>query len=81
MRHGSALPSVEAISQVNGNAGFCEAAAWETHAVVEDEVAEVIGRELALLTPEVRGFGRPARGATGPGLRRDRQVGTAVDAR
>jgi hypothetical protein len=30
-------------------------ASWKTHAVVEDEVAVVIERELALLTPEVRG--------------------------
>ena len=28
---------------------------WETHEVVEDEVAAVVERELALLTPEVRG--------------------------
>ena len=30
-------------------------ASWETHEVVDDEVAAVIERELALLTPEVRG--------------------------
>ncbi len=30
-------------------------APWETHEVVEDEVAVVMERELALLTPEARG--------------------------
>ena len=30
-------------------------ALWETHEMIEDEVAVVIERELALLTPEVRG--------------------------
>ena len=30
-------------------------ASWETHEVVDDEVAVVIERELALLTSEVRG--------------------------
>ena len=30
-------------------------APWKTHEMIEDEVAVVIERELALLTPEVRG--------------------------
>jgi len=32
-----------------------QCASWETHEVVDDEVAVVIERELALFTPEVRG--------------------------
>jgi len=35
--------------------GLRRYAPWETHEVIENEVAAVIERELSLLTPEVRG--------------------------